>query len=614
MVKSKDLKMFLESSLNEIFRATVSDILDSVDQTLSEYQGKILRIEAENKYLRRKLFKEDHKDFDTDESGSDQDAAHHPDSLEWTIPNSTTVVLPKETIQNTTEINDRSIFRRRHQDNTKENRRFSLSKILPKTAFDASVSTLRVPFLKTDPDTENTCVVDLSKPSSPLNLAAKHIKIESPEVSYISPEEYAPLQSPLEQGQDSSDSDNIIRVTIVPDNYMTMVESEDEGSHFINFKAEKHMSEGRLSPKQNGEMFPKAELEVSSGMPFQEYHPDKEKDPAGLTKENSFLEDRTQEEDMLPIVNSESPDRAETSQDIFQCSLCEKTFSGVASLNIHLRSHREKKAHCCNYCGKTFRRADLLTSHKRTHTGERPYSCNLCDKTYGHAGQLRIHKRTHTGERPYCCPHPPCGKRFNEHNQLKVHYRTHTGERPYSCKVCTKTFSNAGNLKIHERIHTGEKPYCCAQCGKRFNNMGDLKTHYRIHTGERPFHCDLCEKTFSQAGHLTIHKRMHTGEKPYSCSECGKRFSVTSSLKLHLRIHTGEKLYSCSYCSKSFSRAGHLKRHTMVHTKEKLYPCQQCGKSYTDQSSLKKHLKTHITQELKNWNQSGSSGTAAQKL
>lgn len=56
MAKSKDLKILLESSLNEIFKATVSDILDSVDRTLSEYQGQIQRIESENLDLKRLLF------------------------------------------------------------------------------------------------------------------------------------------------------------------------------------------------------------------------------------------------------------------------------------------------------------------------------------------------------------------------------------------------------------------------------------------------------------------------------------------------------------------------------------------------------------------------------
>lgn len=56
MAKSNDLKLFLESSLNEIFKATVSDILESVDRTLSEYQGTIHRIESENEGLKRLLF------------------------------------------------------------------------------------------------------------------------------------------------------------------------------------------------------------------------------------------------------------------------------------------------------------------------------------------------------------------------------------------------------------------------------------------------------------------------------------------------------------------------------------------------------------------------------
>lgn len=55
MAKFGDLKSFLESSLNEIFRATVSDILDSVDQTLTEYQRKMQRIESENEDLRKRL-------------------------------------------------------------------------------------------------------------------------------------------------------------------------------------------------------------------------------------------------------------------------------------------------------------------------------------------------------------------------------------------------------------------------------------------------------------------------------------------------------------------------------------------------------------------------------
>lgn len=55
MDKSNDLKVYLESSLHDIFKATVNDILDSVDRTLREYQGTIQRIESENEGLKRLL-------------------------------------------------------------------------------------------------------------------------------------------------------------------------------------------------------------------------------------------------------------------------------------------------------------------------------------------------------------------------------------------------------------------------------------------------------------------------------------------------------------------------------------------------------------------------------
>lgn len=48
--------MCLESSLNRIFQATVNDILDSVERTLSEYQGAIQTIQTENEGLKRLLF------------------------------------------------------------------------------------------------------------------------------------------------------------------------------------------------------------------------------------------------------------------------------------------------------------------------------------------------------------------------------------------------------------------------------------------------------------------------------------------------------------------------------------------------------------------------------
>ncbi|XP_045922345.1 zinc finger protein 723 [Micropterus dolomieu] len=583
MAKSSDLKIFLESSLNEIFKATVSDILDSVDRTLSEYQSTIHRIESENEGLKRLLFAQK-----STESASrdirEQDATEKVLTSEW---NSHPINSGQGMYKMSICSSDKKSFRRKHKDKMRGS--VSSASFLQQTdhmverpcvnTAEVGISTQNMS-VKTEPVLEESGAIDLSQPSSLLNLTMRPIKNESTEVSLDSHDAYAPLSPSTGLDQDSSGSDSEVKVTIVSDNYL------QDGQFF---KTEEEEQNGVMPYDDNG-CFSKREFKHAL-----RYYPELEIEPEGANRQIAEPKVVINEENESPAVPAN--ELLEVRDNFLRCPICPKTFSRAASLNVHIKTHSGEKAHSCSYCGKRFGRADLLKSHKRTHTGERPYSCNICSKTYAHPSQLRIHKRIHTGEKPYSCSH--CGKRFNEHNQLKVHLRTHTGERPYSCQECGKTFSNAGNLRIHERIHTGEKPYCCAQCGKRFNGLGDLKTHYRIHTGERPYSCELCKKTFSQAGHLTIHMRMHTGERPYSCNECGKKFTVASSLKLHQRTHTGEKEYSCSYCSKSFSRSGHLKRHELVHTKEKVFLCSQCGKTYTDQSSLKKHLKMHAAKEQK---------------
>lgn len=552
MAEPVELKMSLEFSLNQIFKATVSDILQSVDRTLCEYQGKMQRIECENEGLKRLLFA--------------QNCAETAPAVFTDVPG-TTRKDPEQSLMSGS-VSTQSTFKMSICSSDKKSRRKQKSTMRESPALMYispqinSIHKEKCPRLKischtekpkAEPSADEIGAVDLSCSSTLM----KPIKTECEDDNYVDQEAYSHLQ-------------------------ITEVKHEPTSHH------EGELSEGPEA--KDNDYFIKTEVEPQELHAGEQHYSNTQAD-SGLNDEFMPLEDEPQEGDGY----APSHDFLDVRDNFLRCPVCPKTFDHASLLSVHLKLHKGEKIHGCSYCGKKFSRAEVLKAHKRSHTGERPYSCNLCSKTYAHPSQLRVHKRLHTGEKPYTCSY--CDRSFTEHNQLKVHLRTHTGERPYSCKDCGKTFSNAGNLRIHERIHTGEKPYCCAQCGKRFNGLGDLKTHYRIHTGERPYSCELCKKSFSQTGHLTIHMRMHTGERPYSCNECGKKFTVASSLKLHLRTHTGEKEYTCSYCNKRFGRAGHLKRHELVHTKERVFLCSHCGKTYTDQSSLRKHQKLHEGQE-----------------
>lgn len=130
---------------------------------------------------------------------------------------------------------------------------------------------------------------------------------------------------------------------------------------------------------------------------------------------------------------------------IHRCPRCGEAFGQAAGLRLHLEQKR--KTYACNWCCKSFAQSADLRRHLRTHTGERPHRCTFCSKSFSQRGNLRRHLRIHTGERPYSCPF--CWRTFSDGDTMKKHKRTHSGEKPYRCVHCSKTFTSAGGLQIH---------------------------------------------------------------------------------------------------------------------------------------------------------------------
>ena len=57
-------------------------------------------------------------------------------------------------------------------------------------------------------------------------------------------------------------------------------------------------------------------------------------------------------------------------QDSFQCKYCEKLFSQISNLNVHIESIHDKKKHKCPICGYAFTEQGNMKKHiKKTHEG-----------------------------------------------------------------------------------------------------------------------------------------------------------------------------------------------------------------------------------------------------
>ncbi|XP_050361341.1 transcriptional repressor CTCF-like isoform X2 [Nymphalis io] len=287
-----------------------------------------------------------------------------------------------------------------------------------------------------------------------------------------------------------------------------------------------------------------------------------------------------------------------------KCSICERGFKTIASLQNHVNMHNGVKPHVCKYCKSPFTTSGELVRHVRyRHTHEKPHKCSECDYASVELSKLRRHVRCHTGERPYQCPH--CTYASQDTFKLKRHLRTHTGEKPYKCDHCNMCFTQSNSLKAHKLIHNvSEKPvFACELCPTKCGRKTDLRIHVqKLHTSDKPLKCKRCGKTFPDRYSCKMHNKTHEGEKCFKCELCPYASTTLRHLKSHMLKHTDEKPFVCDQCDQSFRQKQLLRRHQNLYhnpnyepkpPKEKTHTCHECKRTFAHNGNLIRHLAIH---------------------
>ena len=122
----------------------------------------------------------------------------------------------------------------------------------------------------------------------------------------------------------------------------------------------------------------------------------------------------------------------------FVCTICNREFSGLKSLQKHVPIHTRQIQHKCDVCGHVFGKREYLLDHMRKHTGEVSPLCEVCGQTFSKTLKLKEHFKVHRNLNPV------------------------TGEladpvHPFKCHVCNGVFKFTAVLGRHlATAHAGQ--------------------------------------------------------------------------------------------------------------------------------------------------------------
>lgn len=216
----------------------------------------------------------------------------------------------------------------------------------------------------------------------------------------------------------------------------------------------------------------------------------------------------------------------QASKKLFECSVCQKSFSNAAKLAKHQHIHGGSSPFKCEYCKKLFTSRFKLVRHALIHSDRKPFSCQVCERTFHRKDHLKNHIKVHSpSKKVYVCERPDCKKEYTSNLSFRKHLALHAAEDgSLECQICYSTFENKDQILYHLKIHAGsrtvknpnEKKFTCEHCDRKFFTKKDVRRHLVVHTGMRDFLCQFCPQRFGRKDHLVRHiKKSHS--KNVSC-------------------------------------------------------------------------------------------------
>ncbi|KAL4122393.1 hypothetical protein QTP88_014726 [Uroleucon formosanum] len=279
-----------------------------------------------------------------------------------------------------------------------------------------------------------------------------------------------------------------------------------------------------------------------------------------------------------------------TSDKLFHCNICGKSFVLNYLLKNHLAEHKRQinyNTNKCKFCKKQFKLKFGLNRHIQKHHNSM-YKCRFC-RLFIDCSDYIEHKKFHERKDQTKSDAIPNLKLC----KLNGVWKSKTNE--FKCNICFQKCYNEKNLAEHMETHDN----CQTQCNDCLDyvSVSELNYHMENIHNKYLFKCQKCDQQFQKQQHLNCHliHCLRSSNKvsgkikadKNTCSACGIVFNNSLSLTNHTTI--GCKHYTCKYCGQFFSKRNLWLKHTGVHKK-----VEQCA-------MLK--VSTDITSTAREYNQ-----------
>ncbi|VDO66420.1 unnamed protein product [Haemonchus placei] len=111
----------------------------------------------------------------------------------------------------------------------------------------------------------------------------------------------------------------------------------------------------------------------------------------------------------------------------------------------------------CDICQMSFSQKANMHRHRMRHNGVKPYECRHCKKRFFRKDQMQEHSMTHirTGI-DFACPVAFCTHHFSQYTTLRSHLdESHNISTisQVSCKCCSLIFTNTRRLLLHYQAY-----------------------------------------------------------------------------------------------------------------------------------------------------------------